>query len=367
MNKITQYLIVLSGVLIIGFLAWYFSNIVAYLLVSAVLSLMAKPLVDFLSKLHIANWKLPRSLCAAAGLLMIWLFFFLIFYTFIPPIASNAQRLSLVDVNQLVELLTKPLQKIEVLLNNYLPGETDFHFKDFFARQVSSIFDINMVRNSFGSITNFVVSMAVAIFSISFITFFFLKEESLFTDGIIILFPAKYEASVRRALYSSTRLLVRYFIGVILDMICVIIVLTAGLTIFTGLEFRTALIIGLIAGILNVIPYVGPVIASGIGILIAIATHLDLVGSGELGTLVFRMSLVFIGMKVLDDALFQPYIFSNSVNAHPLEIFLLILIAGSVAGVGGMLLAIPTYTILRVFAKEFFNNLRLVQKLTEKI
>ncbi|HNV51901.1 MAG TPA: AI-2E family transporter, partial [Tenuifilaceae bacterium] len=57
----------------------------------------------------------------------------------------------------------------------------------------------------------------------------------------------------------------------------------------------------------------------------------------------------------------------NSVKAHPLEIFIVLLIAGSVAGILGMLLAIPCYTVIRVFAKEFFNNFRVVQKLTEKI
>ena len=63
----------------------------------------------------------------------------------------------------------------------------------------------------------------------------------------------------------------------------------------------------------------------------------------------------------------KPTLYSERVKAHPLEIFLVILIAGSLAGILGMLLAIPSYTVLRVFAKEFFSQFRLVRKLTEKI
>ncbi|MBQ5596648.1 MAG: AI-2E family transporter, partial [Rikenellaceae bacterium] len=63
----------------------------------------------------------------------------------------------------------------------------------------------------------------------------------------------------------------------------------------------------------------------------------------------------------------QPVLYSNRVKAHPLEIFIVILIAGNLAGVVGMLLAIPSYTVIRVFAKEFFNNFRLVQALTENL
>ena len=63
----------------------------------------------------------------------------------------------------------------------------------------------------------------------------------------------------------------------------------------------------------------------------------------------------------------QPTLYSERVKAHPLEIFLVILIAGSLAGIVGMLLAIPSYTVLRVFAKEFFSQYRLVRQLPEKI
>jgi predicted PurR-regulated permease PerM len=71
--------------------------------------------------------------------------------------------------------------------------------------------------------------------------------------------------------------------------------------------------------------------------------------------------------QLADNIVLQPVLYSNSVHAHPLEIFLVILIAGNLGGVLGMLFAIPMYNVARVFAKEFFNNIRVVQKLTENM
>jgi predicted PurR-regulated permease PerM len=72
-------------------------------------------------------------------------------------------------------------------------------------------------------------------------------------------------------------------------------------------------------------------------------------------------------MQLLDNLLLIPFIFSNSVLAHPLEIFLVILMGSQLYGIIGMVLAIPTYTVIRVIAKEFLNKFKLVQKLTGKM
>ena len=79
------------------------------------------------------------------------------------------------------------------------------------------------------------------------------------------------------------------------------------------------------------------------------------------------MIIVFGSVQIIDNILFQPLIYSSSVKAHPLEIFLVILAAASLAGILGMILAIPVYTILRVIAKEFFDNMKIVKKLTENL
>ena len=82
-------------------------------------------------------------------------------------------------------------------------------------------------------------------------------------------------------------------------------------------------------------------------------------GHSVLGLLMIKLVAIFVVTHIVDVFIFQPYIYSNSVKAHPLEIFLVILLAGNIAGILGMLVAIPTYTVLRVFAKEFFSNFKL--------
>ncbi|MBA3971471.1 MAG: AI-2E family transporter [Bacteroidetes bacterium] len=80
--------------------------------------------------------------------------------------------------------------------------------------------------------------------------------------------------------------------------------------------------------------------------------------------MVYKIALTFLAIQLIDAIIFQPLVISNIVKAHPLEIFLVILIAGTLAGIGGMIVAVPVYTILRIIAKEFLNNFKIVQKLT---
>ena len=164
------------------------------------------------------------------------------------------------------------------------------------------------------------LSSVIAIFSVSFITFFFLKEEGLFYAMVTSVFPEHYHGNITRALDSVTVLLARYFTGILSE-----------------------------------------------SLLLTIAVTLVMIEGMSVGHAAFVIAGSLLILKGMDDFILQPTLYSERVKAHPLEIFLVILIAGSLAGILGMLLAIPSYTVLRVFAKEFFSQFRLVRKLTEKI
>ena len=158
----------------------------------------------------------------------------------------------------------------------------------------------------------------------------------------------------------------RYFIGILVQVSGIFTIVTLGLT-CVGVGFNHSLLIGLLAAVLNVIPYLGPVIGAALGMTLGIITHLNLDLYSELMPLALLMLMVFVIAQLVDNFIFQPFIYSSSVNAHPLEIFLVIMVAGSLAGIPGMIFAIPSYTVLRVFAKEFFNKIKVVKKLTRKI
>lgn len=367
MNKLARYIIISTGIAIVLFLLWYFNNIVAFVLISAVLSLVGKPLVDLVSRISIKGWSPPRAVGAAMALLAIWFLFILFFRVMIPLVVSQLNELSNVNVARMVSNFNQPLQAADAFIHEYLPESAQgFVLMEYMVDKVSSLVNVTILTDLFSSTANIIGSLIVAAFSVSFITFFFLKDESLFFNGVTILFPERLEKSIRHALTSINNLLRRYFVGIVLQSIGIMVLDTIGLLI-VGLPFHTALVIGLFRGVLNVIPYVGPIIGTALGLIIGVATNLNLDFTTQLMPLLVFMTIVFVAVQLIDNFVFQPLIFSNSIHAHPLEIFIVLLIAGSLSGVLGMLLAIPGYTVIRVFAKEFFNNLRLVRKLTEKI
>lgn len=80
-----------------------------------------------------------------------------------------------------------------------------------------------------------------------------------------------------------------------------------------------------------------------------------------------RVLSVFIIMQIIDNFVLQPIIFSKSVKAHPLEIFLVVLIGAKLGGILGMVLAIPLYTVFRVIGKVFLSEFKVIQNLTRNI
>ncbi|QKG78928.1 AI-2E family transporter [Tenuifilum thalassicum] len=367
MNQLVRYIIIGFVVALIAFLVWYFSSIVAYILISAVLSLMGKPIVDFISGLKIKGWHPPRFIGAFVALATIWLLFIAFFRVMIPLVIAQFNELGSIDVQSLVASFNEPINAIQHFIQDYLPSSAqEFILKDFLIQKISGIFTISMISDAFSSTANVLINLLIALFSISFITFFFLKDDTLFFKSIILIFPERFEGQITRALTSINKLLRRYFIGIIIESTGILTLITIGLSII-GVKFQTAIVVGLIAGIMNVVPYVGPLTGTVLGTLIVLATKLHSGFSSDLLTLSMLTLLVFLTTQLIDNIVFQPTIYGNSVKAHPLEIFIVLLIAGSVAGILGMLLAIPSYTVIRVFAKEFFNNFRVVQKLTEKI
>jgi predicted PurR-regulated permease PerM len=98
MNKLARYIIIGMGLSIVLFLLWYFSHIVAYILVAAVLSLVGKPIVDLVCKINIRGWAPPKIIGAAVALVSLWLFFILFFRVMIPLVISQVNELSTVNV-----------------------------------------------------------------------------------------------------------------------------------------------------------------------------------------------------------------------------------------------------------------------------
>jgi predicted PurR-regulated permease PerM len=367
MKETVRNLLIFLGILVLLACAWYFRSIVVYILVSGVLSIIGRPLVDLFSRIHIRKWTLPRSLGALLTLIIIWGMIILFFVVFVPLVTTQINYFSTIESEKLVQIIQDPINKVESIFRAFNKELTnELSIKDYIVGKVSGVLNINMIQNFLGSVIGILGNIIIAIFSITFITFFFLKDQRLFFESILIWVPDKYVDNVTRALYSIKRLLTRYFIGIVIQSTCIMILITIGMTI-AGIDLQQALVMGLILGILNVIPYVGPWIGLFIAIIMGVASHINQDFTTVVIPLVTYMIIVEAVTHMIDNIVFQPVIFSNSVKAHPLEIFVVVLAAGFAAGIPGMILGIPAYTVLRVFAREFFYNFKAVQRITSSL
>ena len=368
MNKLSRYIIICAITAAVLFLAWYFSNILTCILVSAVLALIGNPVMKFLTSLKLGKVNVPSSVAAlitlvALGGILTGLILFII-----PLVGKIVGEMSTITLEEINNKLAIPLHDINRRLHEFFPTmDKEFTIEDMIMDKIKSIFSFSLFSDAFSSVTSFLVNTFVSIFTIVFVTFFFLKDNSTFTNMILIFVPDKYEENTRRAISNVNSLLIRYFTGISIEALFITILNTLGLHLICGVSFQMSVVLAFLSGILNVIPYIGPLTAGAFGTIMGIVSFYSAGADPVLHILTIKLIAVFSVTHLIDVFIFQPYIYSNSVKAHPLEIFLVILIAGNVAGIIGMLIAIPTYTVLRVFAREFFYRLKLVQKLTDRM
>lgn len=362
----SRYWLILLGIVVLGFVLWYFSALVTYILISVIISLVGRPVVRAISKVKIGRFRISQTMSAFITLVLFWTFTIGAFRFLIPLLINEFKELSTINPDAVYAVINEPLISFMELL-----GHTNFEsgkdaFTTIFQKFVQERLGMEQVSNVLGTVAGTLGSILLGFFSISFISFFFLKEENMFKDGVLVLVPNGYEEKVSRIMHSIHLLLRRYFVGLLAEVCLVGLLVTVGLTI-VGVGFSDAAVIGMFCGMFNIIPYLGPWMGAAIGLLIGLAINIHSDFHAHTLPLLGFMALVFAIVQVVDNILFQPLIYSSSVKAHPLEIFLVIMAAASFAGIPGMILAIPVYTILRVVAKEFFDNLKVVQKITQSL
>ncbi|MBQ2142729.1 MAG: AI-2E family transporter [Alistipes sp.] len=356
-DKIIKGLATLIIVAAVLALLGYLWHVVVYVAAAAILAILGRPLVRVISSVTLAGRRLSRGVAAAVTLVAIWIIAGGLLSLFAPLVLNKVYELANLDWSAITQMVRQWLISAEAYIESNLPIDLpslELMLKD----RVWSLFTPEMLEG----VAGYVLSAAIAFFSISFITFFFLKEDGLFYKGVALFFPDKYHENVYRALDSITKLLSRYFAGLFVESLMLMTVVSVVMMLF-GMEVSDALIIGLIMGVMNVVPYAGPVIGALISMMLSMLAPID-------GNMLFTVAVLvstIVVVKLIDDFIIQPTLYSERVQAHPLEVFLVILVAGYIGGVWGMLLAIPLYTILRVFAREFLSEYSIVQKLTNQM
>ncbi len=366
MDQRIRNTIIIIGILLLILLVYYFRNIVSYVLIAGALSLIGRPITKKIGSLSIGKIRISKTFSALFTLMILGLVLLSFFWFFIPLVASEVRGLSKINIQDVINYIDTAFEQLRINYPNLtilFPHGSNFntYMRDEFA----NFLNLNQVSNVFNSVASAVGNFFLMFFSVSFILFFFLREEYLFRNLILLIVPTKFEKRVVKVIYSISNLLKRYLVGILCQVTGVSFLDILGFT-FIGMGFDHAVIVGVFAGLLNLVPYIGPWIGGAFGIIVVIANHLNDNFNSVTLPLILLVILVVIIVQVIDNVLFQPIIYSSSVRAHPLEIFIVILMAGSFAGILGMILAIPVYSILRVIAREFLSEFKIIQNLTYK-
>jgi predicted PurR-regulated permease PerM len=358
---------ILAGLLAAGVFVYFFSNIVIYVAVAWVLSLMLEPLRNFFQKkLRFRKFQIGPTFAAILSMIIFLAGLALLLLLFIPLIIQQANNLAGVDYKSIAGALQEPLSHLNEWLmdRGLIEQQPSVEEQLQNALRVSDWFQPGEIGNFFSALLSTASSVLVGFFSVLFITFFFLQDETMLPDFLVAILPNEYEERIRHAFSETDRMLTRYFNGVLLQI--------SGLTLFLWLLLKlmgidNALLIAFFGALSNLVPYVGPFLGGLFGVFITISSHLDVDFYTQMLPMLAKVVGAFMVMQALDNYFLSPFIFSKSVKAHPLEIFIVILMGATLGGIVGMVLAIPVYTVLRVIARTFWSKLRIVQTLTDSL
>ena len=364
-DRLARYIIILGTLAIAALLGYFFGSVLAYILLAFVVSLIGQPVFLLLRKIKIKGKSAPDALLAAITLVFIFAILILVVVQVIPVVTNIVREASSLKAQENFDS-----QNIINLVNSWIirvipwVGE-DFDGVQLIIQKISEVLDLSNISGILGSVASAVAGLAVGLFSVIFISFFFIKDETLFGRIIGALVPDTIEDKVKKTILDIERLLSRYFVGLIVEIFGVVLLNCLGLWLIARIDFNYALGIAFIAGLLNIIPYVGPLIGELIGVILCVILKY---GAGiGLGVNIWFFALIVLGImlttQLVDNFIYQPLIYSTSIKASPLEIFVVLLIAGHIGGVVGMLIAIPTYTVVRVIASRFFYDYKLVRRL----
>lgn len=363
-DKLAGYLIKLGGLAIVLALCWYFKNVLIYIIVAFVVSMIGRPFMQLLKKIRIKGKSAPNWLLAVFTIVLI-LAVLVLLVTQIVPLVSNIVR-DASAISDSAQFSSNPIEKVNEWIIGMFPNVgADFDITAVVLGKLKELVSFSQVSGLVGSVASLVIDIVVAVFSVVFIAFFFIKEDGLFERILCALVPDRHELTLRKTLSEIKQLLSRYFVGLVIEMLGVALVDFLGLWLIARFDFSYAIGVGFIAGLLNVIPYVGPLIGDVIGIVFGIVLKLGTGAGLDVNIWIFALIIlaIMLAAQLIDNFIYQPLIYSTSIKAHPLEIFIVLLMAGHIGGIVGMLVAIPAYTVVRVIAIRFFYRFKPIQRL----
>jgi predicted PurR-regulated permease PerM len=353
---ILKALAIVFGVFLLFFFLYKIQSVIVYIAIAAVLSLIGRPIVRFLK----SKLKFKNTFAVVVTMMALISLFVGLVRMFIPLIVEQGHNLSLLNIEQLQDNIENLYYQVtEYFAINQIDVEQSLKESNLLSK-----IDYSVIPDFLNSVVSGFGSFSIGLFSVLFIAFFLLKDSQLLEQGILMFVPDSKETRSIKSFDKIKDLLSRYFVGLILQILILFVIYTIVLLIF---GINNAIVIAFLCALLNLIPYVGPLVSALLMVMLTMSSNLTESFSEVILPKTIYVMIGFIIAQLVDNFFSQPFIFSKSVKSHPLEIFLVIIIAGLLFGVVGLIIAIPTYTAIKVILKEFLSENKIVKQLTKDL
>jgi len=351
---ILRAIAIIIGVALLGYFLFMIQSVLVYIIIAAIIALIARPIILFLRR----KLKFPNTIAVVSTMVVFLMLLVGIIGMFIPLVIEQGENLSLLQTDK----LQTDVQNIIIEINDYFKQKNINILSELKSADLFS--SLESIPNVLNSIIGTLGSFSVGLFSVLFISFFFMKDSRMFKSAILVVIPKGTEKRFSSSLEKINDLLSRYFIGLVIQITILFILYTIILLIF---GISNAVVIAFLCALLNIIPYVGPLISAFLMMILSMTSNLGQDFQLEILPTTIYVMIGFILAQLVDNFASQPIIFSKTTKSHPLEIFLIIIIGGSLMGPLGMIIAVPSYTVIKVILKEFISDNKIVSSLTKDI
>jgi predicted PurR-regulated permease PerM len=322
--------ITILKVLVIVLLLWFLfaiRDILLLFLISVIISSAIEPLADYLYKKRI-----PRALSVLIVYVLFLSIIAMVIALLVPPITQQFSTISQTDFYN--NFLAR-VGGLRVHLQNLGIDETvTNNFKEFAGSISQGLF--NTTRN--------ILTGFVSIITVLVVSFYLSAEENGTKNFIKHLVPFKNQSYVTNLVSKIQRKIGSWVLGQLILSVTIFVLTYIGL-LALGVDY--ALVLALIAGLLEIVPYIGPIVA------VIPAAFFAFIQNPPLAVAVIILYLV---IQQVENHLLVPMIMSKSVGLNPIMVILGILIGGSLGGLIGAIIAVPLISAIQVFASDVFNR-----------
>ncbi|WP_455043498.1 AI-2E family transporter [Granulicatella adiacens] len=304
----------------------------------AVIYYLVKPIYDYL-----LNKKVPKGIAILLVMVGVIVIFIMIITSLVPIIQK--QLLDLVSqLPYYYQIISEQVEKFmqtgffETIQEQFNKINTDFIQS--ITERLNGI--LNFTFSGIGSVVGIIGDIIITIMTMPVILYYLLKDGNKVIPFVTRMFPTRSQHKISVMLNEMNQQVSSYIRGQITVAICVGFTYIIGYTLI-GLPYGVT--IGMIAGLLTIIPYLGSIIGLTPALIIGFVTN---------PTLALHVFLVFVIEQLIESRVLQPLILGSSLKMHPVTILIILLAAGKMFGLVGLLIAVPVYAVVKVFITHFF-------------